>query len=87
MEVLLCLQAVGDPLQAFCNSILFCFCDKTVRQKLWWYIRCKPVGERDNVSDTEVDHISQKDYDKRVGEREPLLNSEGDRISPRYGEH
>ena len=34
MEVLLRLQALGDPAQAFCNFLLFCICDKTVRTKL-----------------------------------------------------
>ena len=35
MEVLLYFQAIGDPLQAFCNAILVCLLDGTVRRILW----------------------------------------------------
>lgn len=34
-EVLMYMQAAGDPGQAFCNCALFCFLDKTVRSRLF----------------------------------------------------
>ena len=59
MEVLLYLQAVGDPLQAFCNSILFCICDKTVRRELWCCICCTRAGEREHLLGAETDQVTQ----------------------------
>ena len=34
MYALLYLQALGDPAQAFCNFLLFCVFDKTVRTEM-----------------------------------------------------
>ena len=49
MDVLLRLQALGDPAQAFGNCILFCFLDKTVFEKIKRFI-CptyrRPESER-----------------------------------------
>ena len=55
MEVLLRLQALGDPAQAFCNFVLFCVCDRTVRRKICPYT-CNRV-------DTLEDHIIDEDFD------------------------
>ena len=40
MKVLLRLQALGDPAQAFCNFFLFCLLDKTVFTKIKQAISC-----------------------------------------------
>ena len=57
MKVLLHLQAVGDPAQAFCNSILFCVCDRTVRKKICALIcTCKSSGDlNDRLTEEGVD--------------------------------
>ena len=34
MEAFLYLQALGDPAQAFCNFLLLCVFDETVRQQM-----------------------------------------------------
>ena len=34
MDAFHCLQALGDPAQAFCNFLLLCVFDKTVRQQM-----------------------------------------------------
>lgn len=40
MYALLYLQALGDPAQAFCNFLLFCVFDKTVRTKMIQKMKC-----------------------------------------------
>ena len=34
MDALLYMQALGDPAQSFCNFLLFCIFDKTVRTRM-----------------------------------------------------
>ena len=49
MEAFRYLQALGDPAQAFCNFLLLCVFDKTVRQQV--IRKFKDWGDRDNGGD------------------------------------
>ena len=52
---LLRLQALGDPTQAFCNFILFCLFDKTIRMKICLSTgKCKRTERRSEHSAQEV---------------------------------
>lgn len=46
-NILLHFQSIGDSLQAFCNCILFCFVDKTVRQVLISRLTCRNTNNVD----------------------------------------
>ena len=63
MEVLLRLQALGDPAQAFCNFVLFCVCDKTVRTKLCPFA-CRFSFKRREIAEESVN--------RRVGMGSPV---------------
>ena len=58
MKTLLCLQAVGDPLQAFCNSVLFCVFDKTVRRKIFCVYKGTLYDMREQLVEEEIDVVS-----------------------------
>ncbi|XP_052278128.1 uncharacterized protein LOC127876736 [Dreissena polymorpha] len=47
MGILLILQSYGASGQAFWNCVLFCFCDETVRRKMW---RCRAVPVEANAA-------------------------------------
>lgn len=49
--VLLVFQSIGDSGQAFCNCILFCFCDTTVRRYL--FHKLCPSGRQSPTDSTE----------------------------------
>lgn len=64
MKVLLRLQALGDPGQAFCNFFLFCLLDKTVFAKLKQIVCCKKQTTQENAGllghEEETDHTNVK---------------------------
>ena len=48
------MQALGDPAQAFCNFLLFCVFDETVRTKMLEKIFCcKKMTKNKTSDDTE----------------------------------
>ena len=49
MEILLRMQAFGDPGQAFCNCFLFCILDKTVFGKLKQIICCRRQNDTERT--------------------------------------
>ena len=57
MYALLYMQALGDPAQAFCNFLLFCVFDETVRIKMLKKMLC----------------CNRKTYDKTPDGKEELL--------------
>ena len=77
MEVLLRLQAFGDPGQAFGNFFLFCVLDKTVRRKMKQLLRCKRMqisdsakllsSSEDERSENTCMHDSQNSITESVG--------------------
>lgn len=75
MEVLLRLQAFGDPGQAFGNCFLFCVLDKTVRMKMKQYLlRCK----RKQKSGVTIAVSSSQDVEyERVDDSQRLTDSAG----------
>ena len=49
MKILLHFQALGDPAQAFCNFILFCIGDRTIRRKIFPFTcTCKRLDNLEN---------------------------------------
>ena len=57
MYALLYMQALGDPAQAFCNFLLFCVFDETVRINMLKKMLCR----------------NRETYDKTPDDREELL--------------
>lgn len=57
-EVLLVFQSIGDCGQAFCNCILFCFCDATVRHYLY-RVLCRRCRSRGSVEELEENDNAQ----------------------------
>ena len=60
MEVFLYLQAIGDPAQAFCNFLLFCVFDKTVRTRMVQKFVCCNKICRDDQNMTLLEHNSNE---------------------------
>ena len=79
MEVLLRLQAFGDPGQAFGNFFLFCVFDKTVRMKMKQLLRCQrvensvdganilPSNKEESETTSIYRHASQNSITESVG--------------------
>lgn len=44
--VLMHLQSIGDSSQAFCNCLLFCVKDTTVRRGIWKNLRCRKTDQQ-----------------------------------------
>ena len=53
MYALLYLQALGDPAQAFCNFLLFCIFDETLRTKMLKRMFC--CQERNDTLEDEAE--------------------------------
>ena len=87
MDVLLRLQALGDPAQAFVNCFLFCFLDETVFEKLKQIICCRTKSNQERRSLLSSSSSCDDAYGNNHGgttSNEPLADTEHERRSSGY---
>ena len=86
MKVLLRMQALGDPGQAFCNCFLFCILDKTVFGKLKQIICCRRQNDSERTKllypgpfcvDDRDNHDDETTSVKHLPDTEQEQNSSG----------
>ena len=78
MEVLLRLQAFGDPGQAFGNCFLFCVLDKTVRMKMKECWLCYKRNQ--NSGENNLGPSSQQDENESVDVSNSLITESNESV-------